>query len=285
MDPAVPHSDLSAVPTAELITTLKVCGYDVPDGLPEEIVRRAGDAIEALCALVRDDALWKAQEPQDYMAPIHAIHVLGAIGDAAVAPVLVDIVKTRDVGDFLTESAPAILAALPPASVTPLQEAAADASLDAFQRNALARGLYGIAARHPERRGDIAAFFTRLLRDEDEELVSLLVDDAARIDDPEVQAAIDAAFDEDRVFTDFICRSDIERIRGEPRWSIPTDLEDPMTYFRSGALASMKQSWEAARRRATQAVRASQAPKGSKVGRNDPCPCGSGKKYKKCCLR
>jgi hypothetical protein len=24
---------------------------------------------------------------------------------------------------------------------------------------------------------------------------------------------------------------------------------------------------------------------GSKIGRNDPCPCGSGKKYKKCCLR
>ena len=23
---------------------------------------------------------------------------------------------------------------------------------------------------------------------------------------------------------------------------------------------------------------------GEKVGRNDPCPCGSGKKYKKCCL-
>jgi hypothetical protein len=24
--------------------------------------------------------------------------------------------------------------------------------------------------------------------------------------------------------------------------------------------------------------------RGEKVGRNDPCPCGSGKKYKKCCL-
>jgi len=24
--------------------------------------------------------------------------------------------------------------------------------------------------------------------------------------------------------------------------------------------------------------------KAAKVGRNDPCPCGSGKKYKKCCL-
>ena len=25
--------------------------------------------------------------------------------------------------------------------------------------------------------------------------------------------------------------------------------------------------------------------KEQKVGRNDPCPCGSGKKYKKCCGR
>jgi len=41
---------------------------------------------------------------------------------------------------------------------------------------------------------------------------------------------------------------------------------------------------------------AAQAPQGEKkvkqikldqpkVGRNDPCPCGSGKKYKKCCGR
>lgn len=24
---------------------------------------------------------------------------------------------------------------------------------------------------------------------------------------------------------------------------------------------------------------------GPKIGRNDPCPCGSGKKYKKCCAK
>ena len=27
-----------------------------------------------------------------------------------------------------------------------------------------------------------------------------------------------------------------------------------------------------------------QAARDPKVGRNDPCPCGSGKKFKKCCL-
>jgi preprotein translocase subunit SecA len=26
-----------------------------------------------------------------------------------------------------------------------------------------------------------------------------------------------------------------------------------------------------------------QLKSGSEIGRNDPCPCGSGKKYKKCC--
>jgi SEC-C motif-containing protein len=37
----------------------------------------------------------------------------------------------------------------------------------------------------------------------------------------------------------------------------------------------------------TKAVRQGPAPvksSGPKVGRNDPCPCGSGKKYKHCCL-
>ena len=28
-----------------------------------------------------------------------------------------------------------------------------------------------------------------------------------------------------------------------------------------------------------------QEPTTAKIGRNDSCPCGSGKKYKKCCLQ
>ena len=38
----------------------------------------------------------------------------------------------------------------------------------------------------------------------------------------------------------------------------------------------------------TRALRQGPAPvraAGPKVGRNDPCPCGSGKKHKHCCLR
>ena len=39
----------------------------------------------------------------------------------------------------------------------------------------------------------------------------------------------------------------------------------------------------AVRRPAPAAAAAATAGAGGKVGRNDPCPCGSGKKFKKCC--
>ncbi|GEO16325.1 hypothetical protein MAE02_40210 [Microvirga aerophila] len=40
-------------------------------------------------------------------------------------------------------------------------------------------------------------------------------------------------------------------------------------------------AWRVGQHRAR--LSAMPAPTFGKVGRNDPCPCGSGKKYKKCC--
>lgn len=41
--------------------------------------------------------------------------------------------------------------------------------------------------------------------------------------------------------------------------------------------------WWSAYRRGEVLIASSYVREGPKVGRNDPCPCGSGKKYKKCC--
>ena len=38
-----------------------------------------------------------------------------------------------------------------------------------------------------------------------------------------------------------------------------------------------------AKKTSTTAVKKTPVVNSGKVGRNDPCPCGSGKKYKKCC--
>ena len=51
----------------------------------------------------------------------------------------------------------------------------------------------------------------------------------------------------------------------------PKQVETPMTQVASASSPDPRK----------QAVKVG----GGKVGRNDPCPCGSGKKYKKCCGR
>ena len=51
--------------------------------------------------------------------------------------------------------------------------------------------------------------------------------------------------------------------------------------------AAEADAMEAEDRKRDEEARARWAPRvrqGPKIGRNDPCPCGSGKKYKKCCL-
>ena len=57
----------------------------------------------------------------------------------------------------------------------------------------------------------------------------------------------------------------------------------PWTTWKKPSSAASAANWSrrAWRARATRPVQ--QVVRGEKVGRNDPCPCGSGKKYKKCC--
>jgi hypothetical protein len=62
------------------------------------------------------------------------------------------------------------------------------------------------------------------------------------------------------------------------------DLEDVGRLSGGGSLASQVRATASAyRERAARGVRV-ECRAAPKVGRNDPCPCGSGKKYKKCCL-
>ncbi|MGQ3058914.1 MAG: SEC-C metal-binding domain-containing protein, partial [Nevskia sp.] len=56
--------------------------------------------------------------------------------------------------------------------------------------------------------------------------------------------------------------------RAEIIENLPTLLIGAWVYWRD---------WEAGGRKAGQPVRS------VKTGRNDPCPCGSGRKFKKCC--
>ena len=55
--------------------------------------------------------------------------------------------------------------------------------------------------------------------------------------------------------------------------NLPEDL--------NGHVSALKTEWDEYRGKNAPSVPTKSSPK---IGRNDPCPCGSGQKYKKCCL-
>jgi preprotein translocase subunit SecA len=60
---------------------------------------------------------------------------------------------------------------------------------------------------------------------------------------------------------------------------IQTSLDDVEKQFKRRKTRELEQARRAG---AGQAEAVQQVVRAEKVGRNDPCPCGSGKKYKKC---
>ena len=73
-------------------------------------------------------------------------------------------------------------------------------------------------------------------------------------------------------------RDDTTRLFLSAKIQVIDEQEAPKEMVESGAGAAVKIS-----NRDEEEETASAKPSGAKVGRNDPCPCGSGKKYKKCC--
>ena len=76
-------------------------------------------------------------------------------------------------------------------------------------------------------------------------------------------------------------------LNDEPGWR---RRDDPWKFYRPEIIAGRQERWaqEAAREdegdNADDELLQPYVREMPTVGRNDPCPCGSGKKYKKCCL-
>ncbi len=76
----------------------------------------------------------------------------------------------------------------------------------------------------------------------------------------------------------FLSNEDVERIEAERRQTEEMELQhDRATSMQSQAQDALATTESSAEEEAKPFVR-----EGDKVGRNDPCPCGSGKKYKRC---
>lgn len=199
--------------------------------------------------------------------------------------------------DTLTEGLPSILASVCGGDIVPLKAIFEDQDLDEFVRNTGLSALLVLVAEGALGREDVVAYLR--------ELSSTLPPDspvwshwayAADVLYPEeLLPELDAAFKAERIDPMWISMEDIEYSLHLGRERALQDLPRQHHYVHD-AIAEMEK-WACFQKTDDARMYDYATPDGfpypiqlpyfrdaPKIGRNDPCPCGSGKKYKKCCM-
>jgi uncharacterized protein len=102
---------------------------------------------------------------------------------------------------------------------------------------------------------------------------------------PEGWLDIDTTDDED-VQTAMFSLSRLHEIAATPPGDLkPMEMDEQLEELAPGLIPYAVSILHRARCLQTAQATTSARQKHPKVGRNDPCPCGSGKKFKRCCLR
>jgi hypothetical protein len=274
----------------ELVERMISCGLMVNYGLAAELLERR-EVVPSLIDILEDDRYWEPGGLGGGWGPIHAIHLLGAIKTDECLRALIKLIRGRgkDLGDWLIEDMPSILAGFGPRAVGPLEELVRNRGLDIFSRATAVRALAAIAHRHEEVRERVIELLRKVVTEEEEdpEFRSLAADDLAQFKHPGALADLKSLFDRGMIDETIVDWEGIERICNTPeeRLGYRRDLRDPLDYFLPG---NLRRLWEISYGKGPAhfvdaAGRVVHQEKPKKVGRNDPCPCGSGKKYKSCC--
>ena len=273
----------------ELVEKMISCGLMVNHGLVKELLERR-EVVPSLINIIEDDRYWEPEGLGGGWGPIHAIHLLGAIKTNECLRALVKLIRSRKaLGDWLTEEMPSILAGFGPRAVGPLKELVENRGLDIFSRAAAVRALAAIAHQHEEIRGPVVELLRKVMmgEGEDPEFRGLVADDLAQFKDSDALADLKSLFDRGMIDETIIDWKGVERIYETPEEKLGyrRDMKNPLDYFLPG---NLRRLWEinygggpAHFIDATGRVIHQDKPK--KVERNDPCPCGSGRKYKNCC--
>jgi HEAT repeat protein len=227
----------------------------------------AREDVEDLLELVTDTSLHGASsESNEVWVPLHAWRAFGQLGDPrAIAP-LIGMFDTLCDDDWALEELPLVLAMMGRNAIGALTDYLDDDSHKEFARAMAIGALEEIATRNPSTRNDVVTIITDYLDDPDPNATGLNGSSVSALITLEAQESIGTIR---RLYRSgnvdiFVC-GDIEDV--EIELGLRAQRSTPPPDFAEYSGLTREDS-----------------PKRKKIGRNDPCPCGSGKKYKKCCL-
>lgn len=257
---------------------------------PKEAVRAAIQQPD----LINPDLLTSLEKVADdpdilsnsnYMLPTYAFYLLAQFQEERAYPLIVKIFSYPGefildaTGDFVTEDLGRVLASVCGDDITPIKNMIEDESLNEYVRSAGLSAIVVLVAENKIKREEAIAYFTTLFRGrfkkEENEVWSSLVYSCCDLGPDELIFDIKQAFSENLVDSQVIGFDEVQKhVSKKPEYIIS---KHPRRFsFIGNAIDEM--SWWAA------FDEKENIPKSKKVGRNDPCPCGSGSKYKRCCL-
>jgi len=289
----------------ELLTSVISVYQDrVPRDVIDECLKRGQPVVDRLIHSIQDNANWAgwALIHQKWEL-VHAVNILGLVDTDAAGHALIDALvrSAKDPDSHLQECVsnywPALFRNKPPGVVTRLLELVRDRTIDPFARAFALDVVLDHAARGTpkpleELLDDVAAWAAD---ESDDERLSgwefrmLAGMGLLEFPRPRHRLLLEQLCQQQSTRNAFFNLQDVERAysRGadEPSWQRFTD---PWQFYEPAEIERREQRW------AEDAEQARISPRYEpveqyirttpKIGRNDPCPCGSGKKYKKCCI-
>jgi hypothetical protein len=260
-------------------------------------------AVPALAAMLEEASRWTHLPDEPWDAATHAMFLLAALEAPEGLTPVVRLLRKPDAfvdeffGDMLTECLSWALARLARSQPETLVELAQDASIDPYVRSAALRGFVAQVWLWPERKPSVIRALDALLdaaaKEPDPDWNALLVDSVADLAPQELRSQVDALFEQEIVDLTFITEADVEEdYRRGGQGADRMELLDVISLYRQYRFLLGWNDPEVAAERETHESSVEAEPaegppareSAGKIGRNDRCPCGSGRKYKKCCL-
>ena len=237
---------------------------------------------------------------EDTPAFMYALYLLAQFREKRAYPIIVryfgqlglEDEALDPTGDLVTEDLNRILASVFNGDLGLIKQLIEDQDVNEYVRSAALGSLVVLYNNEQISRGDLVSYLQMLLdhcleQEEDPFFVASVVCNCCDIHPKEFYDQLVACFDQDLV-DEFVISKDyldsyleidkdtaLARLKENRQCRLINDVITEMEWWACfHPKANVKQD----------PVPGFEYANPSKVGRNDPCPCGSGKKYKKCCL-
>jgi hypothetical protein len=297
---------------AEMKARLENCAASLPREAMQVAIADPRRSTPRLLGMLEDAAMCFPELSRDpaYFGVVPAMYLLGQFREEEAFSRIADFFFIhaeafhRWLPDFITEELPRILASVCGGDLGRLESLAADGNADEYVRGAALNACLVLLAAGDRTREEVIACYRRLFhggveRDPTFPWDSLVVC-CMEIHPAELMSDILGAFADNLVDPSSVSLGDVEACLAEDRTEVLSrlreaqeglvtdavaDLEPWIEYGPSPATGPLEGEGEEDCEQPFEEAPASLVRQAPKIGRNSPCPCGSGRKYKRCCGR